>query len=263
MQFNGKWILVTGGSSGIGAAFARELAKRGANLILVALDQEGLIKISDQITSRHPVKVETIAMDLARLEAAGELAVKVADLGVMISGLVNNAGIGGYGEISGSNTEMSQRQILLNVYTSTSLVHLFIDDMKKRHDGFIINMSSTGGFAPAPYLATYAATKTYILSLSQALWGENQTSGVKILAVCPGGTDTGFFDAAQSEDLRRSAGKLGTAEGVVLASLIALEKGDPVVTAGLKNKIMEQALRFAPRKVAISLAAKTLAPREK
>lgn len=92
--------------------------------------------------------------------------------------------------------------------------------------------------------------------------GENQGSGAKVLAVCPGGTDTGFFDAAKSDDLRRSAGKLGTPESVVMASMKGHEKGRPVVTVGLKNKIMEQGLRFAPRKLTSSMEANAMAPRE-
>lgn len=133
--------------------------------------------------------------------------------------------------------------------------------MLARNDGAIINVASTAGFQAIPYMAVYGATKAYVLSFTEALWGETKSTGVKVLALCPGATETAFFDIAGSDDA--AVGSRRSVEQVVKSAFKALERGKPSVVDGLRNAITARTTGFAPRRVVIAIAGKLVQPRNK
>ncbi|MET8758710.1 SDR family oxidoreductase [Lentzea sp. NPDC004782] len=193
-SFAGTTALVTGASKGIGRACALELARRGADLVLVARSTASLDELAAEIRAAHGVKAETIGADLA--DAAGPRAVAdaVADRGLTIDLLVNNAGSGAVGPFFERPFAPNSQSVAVNVTGLMELTNLFGRDMVARGAGGIINVASTAAFQPTPYMASYGATKAFVLSFTEALAEELRGTGVRIMAAHPGATATGFFD---------------------------------------------------------------------
>lgn len=251
--------LITGATSGIGAAFARELASRQMNLFLVARSEETLKEQAKQLQEQYDIHVEVVVQDLTAPSAGTAVYNVVHQNGVPIDLLINNAGFGDYGAFSESDLLRQLEMIQLNIHALVELTHLFLPGMKQRGYGSIINVSSIGGFVPLPYMSVYAASKAFVLSFSEALWAENRDLGIRIQALCPGPTETKFFQVAGFPDsMRRTPKQLLTSpEEVVLTCLKALEKGDStVVTGGLKNQAIVNLPRFFPRDRLVSLMEK-------
>lgn len=176
-EMAGKYALVTGGSSGIGAAIANELAAAGANIILVARASDRLEQTAAGLSQNHGVTVETIASNLHSPGAASELIAKVAEAGIDIEMLVNSAGMSSKDLFAESEPAILRQFVDLNVGALTELTTMVVADMVRRGHGAIINVASTGTYSPAPLLAAYAASKAYVLSFTQALWEETRDSG--------------------------------------------------------------------------------------
>ena len=242
--------LITGASSGIGAVFAEKLANRGYNLVLVARSQDKLQAIADKLTQQHSIQATVIVQDLTAPQAGKTVFAQLEQQGIEIDLLINNAGFGTYGEFAEGNLDTYLNMIQLNVSVLVELTHHCLQKMRSRRSGSILNIGSTASFQSLPYFGVYAATKAFVLSFSEALWHECQPYGIKVLAVCPGPTETEFFKVA---DFPASLGEqvgnnYATPEIVVEEALKALEQGHAnVVTGGLMNQILVNSSRFLPR----------------
>ena len=251
--------LVTGASSGIGETFARELASQKTNLVLVARSQDKLEQLATELATQYQIKTTVIPQDLT-VPTAGQLlydAVKAQ--GLTIDLLINNAGFGDYGQFSDRALDKQITMIQLNVTVLTELTGLFLPEMKQRGKGGIINVSSIAGFQPLPYMSVYAATKAFVLNFTEALWAENKDSGVSILALCPGPTESKFFQRADFPDSFAGGDKnsMASSEEVAKQALQALNKNQStVVTGGIGNQFIVNVPRFLPRDLLVSAVEK-------
>ena len=247
--------LITGASSGIGAEFAKRLAEAGANLIISARRVDRLEQLATQLRASHAVEVSVIASDLARPDGAAQLAAAVGDREIDI--LINNAGWGSIGQFAAEDSVGITEELQVNVVSLTQLSRAFLPGMLGRDRGVIVNIASTAAYQPVPNMAVYAATKAYVLSFTEALWGEVRGSGVEVLAVSPGGTATEFFDVAGG---RAMTGSLDTPQHVVDVALAALGATNPPpsVIVGARNRAMAAANRFAGRAMVIKVASKIM-----
>lgn len=244
--------LITGASSGIGAVFAEQLAEQGHDLVLVARSQDKLQAIADQLTQSLGVKTTVIVQDLLAEGAIDSLFAELEQQHIPIDLLVNNAGFGTYGELADGELQTYLDMIQLNVSVLVDLTYRALQGMKMRRSGSIVNLSSTAAFQPIPYFAVYAATKSFVLSFSEALWYECQPYDVKVLGVCPGPTETEFFQRADFPDAMKSAPgqTYATPEEVVREALQALDHGHShVVTGGWTNQLLVNAGRLMPREM--------------
>ena len=251
-----KTTLITGASSGIGEVFARRLAARGENLLLVARSADKLAAICNELARAHNINAQFVAEDLAEATAPARLFDETARRGLSIETLINNAGFGSMGEFAGLDIERELKMIDLNIRALVELTHHFLAPMRERGSGMIINVASTAAFQPVPYMATYAATKAFVLSFSEALWEENRRYGIKVMALCPGSTDTNFFEAAQ---IKRPPMRVSESpERVVETALRALERGRSHVISGWTNYLMAESERFVPRSLVARLAGRMM-----
>lgn len=237
--------LITGASSGIGAAFARKLAARGHNLLLVARSEDNLINLCNELGRIRSIRAQYVALDLAQPESPAQLFEECARRDLQIDLLINNAGFGSRGEFATLDLATELNIIDLNVRSLVDVTHRFLQPMRERKSGAIINVASTAGFQPVPYMATYAATKAFVLSFSESLWEESRQHGIHVMALCPGVTETNFFAASQME--RPPARVSQTAEDVVDTALRALKRGKSHVISGWSNYLVTESERLMPR----------------
>lgn len=250
--------LITGASGGIGAVFARELAARKTNLVLVARSEDKLNHLAKELRSQHNIQVDIIVQDLTAADAAKIVFEAVTQKGLTIDLLVNNAGFGDYGTFAELDGERQIKIVQLNILALVDLTHKFLPGMRQSRSGGIINLSSTAAFQPMPYFSVYAASKAFVLSFSEALWAENRSYQVHILAVCPGPTDTKFFqDAEFPPSLANLAAQNYTSpEEVVREALHALEKNHSSVIPGIRNQLQVILPRFLPREALATVVEK-------
>lgn len=248
--------LITGASSGIGAAFARKLAKRGRNVLLVARSEDKLIALCNELGRVSGARAQYVVMDLIEPDAAARLFQETQKRELVIDMLINNAGFGSMGDFTQLELERELEMVDLNVKSLVDLTYKFLLPMRERRQGTIMNVASTAGFQAVPFMATYAATKAFVLSFSEALAEENRPHGVHVLALCPGVTDTDFFAASQID--RPPMRTIQTPEEVVDAALRGLRRGKTTVISGWTNWITVEAERFVPRSVVTKVAAKAL-----
>jgi hypothetical protein len=242
--------LITGASSGIGEAFARKLAARGHNLLLVARSEDKLITLCNELGRMRSIRAQYVVMDLSRPESPARLFEEMQQRELVIDLLINNAGFGSMGDFTGLDLARELNMIDLNVRSLVELTYLFLQPMRERQRGAIINVASTAGFQPVPFMATYAATKAFVLSFSQALWEENRPYGIEVLALCPGVTETGFFAAARMQQ-RPPARVSQTPEEVVDTALRALKRRKSHVISGWTNLLTTESERFMPRSLVL------------
>jgi hypothetical protein len=259
MKFSGETALITGASSGIGTAFAHELARQGAGLVLVARSEDRLRALAGEIIAAHGVRVDVLAVDLARPGAGEDLAGRVAALGRTVDVLVNNAGFATHGDVEHADPARLLEQIQLNCAAVVDLTTRFLPGMTARRHGAIVNVASTAAFQPVAHMAVYAASKAFVLSFTEALWGEAKPKGVDVIAICPGATDTAFFDVVGAEEA--SFGKRRTPEQVVATALRGLAHGRPAVVDGCGNAMVAGGQRFLPHRTVLRLAERTVRPR--
>lgn len=251
--------LITGASSGIGAAFADELAKQQTNLVLVARSEDKLNQLADRLRQIAPIQVEVLVADLTQTGANQAIFDQVSQKGLTIDLLINNAGFGDYGAFSDRPLAKQLEMIQLNILALVELTYLFLPGMKRQGSGSIINVGSIAGFQPLPYMSVYAATKAFVLSFTEALWAENRQFGIRVQALCPGPTSTNFPNVAEFPNAMNFSGpqKLATPEEVVRQSLEALAKNEStVVTGGLGNQLIVNIPRFLPRDTLVSAIEK-------
>jgi short-subunit dehydrogenase len=243
----GPWALVTGASAGIGMAFARALAEAGMNLVLVARREERLRVLGRELEARHRIQSRAIPLDLAAEGSPGRLATLTDDLEIGV--LVNNAGFAVAGRFEKAPHERVLDMVRVNCAAVAGLTHLFLPKMQARGRGAVIIVASAAGYQPLAFNAVYGATKAFDLMLGEALWAENQGSGVDILAVSPGPVET-EFQAVAGETAHPGC----PPEDVVATALRALGR-KPSVIVGTGNRLRAWSVRLAPRSMVARLAA--------
>ena len=251
--------LVTGASSGLGAEFARQLAARGSDLVLVARSADRLTALADELRVRHRVAVTTLPADLSLADEVSRVASAMVTTEVGV--LVNSAGFGTYGTFADLDAGREHDEVMVNAMAAVDLAHAVLPGMLARRRGGIITVASSIAFQPSPRQAVYGATKAFALAFSEALWAETRGSGVRILALCPGPVATGFLaslgdQAASSSSIYR---RTAEAADIVNAGLRGFDRDAMTVIPGLRTRLLAQGHRFLPRKVMVRMTDKMLA----
>lgn len=243
----GKTALITGASSGIGAEFARQLAERGCNLILVARRADRLDQLKGELAKTSNVSIETVAIDLSNTNAPQKLHDQLKAAGKTVDLLINNAGLGLYGEFKDTDWESMRRMLEIDIVALTHLTRLFIPDMVARGSGYILLIGSTGSFQPTPTYAAYSAAKSYVLNLGEALHYELRNTGVKCTVLCPGVTRTEFFEVAGQSLTAYQRSTIMESADVVRVGIKALLRGRSSVVAGGINALFAWGTRLLSR----------------
>jgi short-subunit dehydrogenase len=252
--------LITGASSGIGEAFARSLAAENHNLFLVARSEQKLKDLCDELSKKHDIDAKYAAVDLIEVDSDVEVFEVTEKLGLEIDWLINNAGFGSMGDFAELDLERELEMIELNITALVALTHHYLKPMRERKRGTIINVSSGASFQPIPFFATYAATKAFVTSFTEAIAEENRPYGVRIMALCPGTTDTGFFEASGIDDPIKVKG-VQTPEQVVEAALRAIDRGKTKVVSGWVNYLIASVVNVLPNSLITRAMAKPLRKR--
>jgi len=256
MPASPRTALITGASTGIGYELSKVFAREGYHLVLVARNEQKLQELAKELSKPAGISVKVIAMDLSNPSAADELFATLQRESVDVDVLVNNAGFATYGPFAESAPHSQIVMMNLNMVTLTHLTRLFLPGMIQRHDGKIMNVSSTAAFQPGPLMAVYYATKAYVLFFSEALANELEGTGVTVSALCPGPTTTEFQKRAQMDGVRLVRSGLMDAATVAEAGYRGLMKNKPVVIPGFKNSFLAFTVRFVPRKMAVRITRK-------
>ncbi|GAB2928963.1 SDR family oxidoreductase [Rhodococcus aerolatus] len=255
--FRARRALVTGASSGIGGEFARALAARGTDLVLVARREDRLRDLASELTAQHGIDCAVVPFDLTTEDPGEALRARVVG---EIDLLVNNAGFATQGAFLGTDPADHRRELAVDVLAVVDLVRAFLPEMAARGHGAIINVSSTTAFQPVPSLAVYAASKAFVLSLSQSLWFEARRHGVTVLTLAPGPTRTEFFDVVG--DGAAVVGSFQTPQQVVGTGLRALDRRRPPphVVSGRRNAAAAHLAALVPRRVLLPVLDRVLHP---
>ncbi len=251
-----KWALVTGASSGLGADFARLLAAAGCHLILVARRQERLEALKQEINGQSAVRVKIVPLDLSLPESPQRLYDQLQAEGLQVDVLVNNAGFGVYGEFLHTDWERTRQMLQLNMLTLAHLTWLFAQDMVSRNFGYILQIASNGAYQPTPFYAAYSASKSFVLSLGEALHYELRGTGVKCTTLSPGIIVTEFHQVAGQKEgsLYYRLTKMDSMS-VARKGIEALLAGRPSLVPGWKVSLMAWSNRLVPRRLSTAIAA--------
>lgn len=254
-----RTALVTGASSGIGIDLARELAQRGHGLVLVARRQELLDEVAKEIRDRHGARVEVLPTDLADADARRELIDQIDVLGLTIDILVNNAGFSTLGPVHKSDADRELAMVRTNVEAVVHLCSLAVPEMAQRGRGAVLNVASTAAFQPLPGQPGYGASKSFVLSYTEAMSVELRKTGVTATALCPGPVETGFAEAAGTggKDAIEALPDMMWLESAEVArvGIEALDAGRPVVIPGQVNRLVSVAGRLLPRRLLLPVIA--------
>lgn len=255
-----KTVLITGASSGIGKALAHQFAQDGYRLVLAARSVVKMQAMADDLQRQFKVAVTVIGADLETTEGAVKLHGEIKAKGIVLSALVNNAGYGTFGEFKDSALAPEVAMMQLNMNTVVMLTKLFLPDLLATR-GKILNTASTAAFQPGPFMAVYCATKSFVLSFSEAIASELEDSGVTVTALCPGPTTSGFQDKAALGNSGLIKGKkLPTSDEVAALGYRAMQGGQRVYIPGFINWAMAQSMRFTPRDLATKVVKIMLKP---
>lgn len=239
-----KATLITGASSGIGEAFARKLAEEKHDLVVVARSENKLHQLCDELMLKHKITAHYVALDLTEADADARLFAETEKHGFEIDWLINNAGFGSMGDFAALDFQREIQMIDLNVRALVALTHRYLQKMRERRSGVIINVASTASFQPVPFMATYAATKAFVRSFSEAIAEENRPFGIKVSALCPGPTETNFFDVANAHALAVKG--MQTSEAVVETGLKGAKNGKTQVISGWTNYVGARLVNLVP-----------------
>lgn len=251
--------LITGASGGIGEAFARRLAALQHNLLLVARSEPKLQALCAELTQQHGITAQYVALDLAGADADQRLFAETGRRNLRVNWLINNAGIGSVGDFARLDLGSERAMIALNVTTLVALTHRYLQPMRERGHGTIINVASLAGFLPSPYLAVYAASKAFVRSFTEAIAEENRPHGIRVLLLNPGATETNFFDAARlGAENKGDIGvtSLETPDQVVDTALNALRRRKTSAISGFRNRLLIGLGRFVPGSLFTRLTAR-------
>lgn len=240
--------LITGASSGIGLELAKIHAARKGDLVLVARSTSKLEALKVELAEKHGVDVLLLPKDLSIPGSAEEIYQEVKARDIEVEYLVNNAGFGDYGFFHETDWDKEEMMINLNMLTLTHLTKLFGTDMVAKKHGYILNVASTAAFQPGPLMSIYYATKHYVLAFSEGIANEWKAFGVKVVALCPGATASGFQSAAEMEESKLVKGKkLPSSAEVAQYGYDAMLNGKTVAIHGFTNAFIAASIRFMPR----------------
>jgi len=250
----GRWALVTGASSGLGVDFARELARRGANTILVARREDRLRELSAELRREHDVETDVVATDLAVGDAAQTLYCRMSERGRHVDILINNAGFGVHRAFLDIPREKDGEMIALDVAAVVHLTKLFVPDMVERGFGRVLHVASTAAYQPVPTYAVYGAAKAFVLSFGEAVNHELRGSGVTCTVVSPGVTATEFQEVAGHEYTSFMRLAQMKSEDVARIGINAMLRGRSTIITGFHNSLLAWSVRLAPRRLATAVA---------
>ena len=248
--FNCNMALITGASSGLGREFALQLAKAGTNCVLVARRKDRLEDVAREVRAAG-VQAHVVECDLTQSAERAKLKDVFQKYNVDL--LINNAGFGKIGAFAKIPADVALGQIELNVSALVELSHFAVTAFSEKKHGLIVNIASTAAFSPIPFFSIYAATKSFVRDFSQTLYIELQGSGISVAVVCPGPTQTEFFDHAGTPGNMKA--NMMDAQKAVAEALAGLEKGESQIVLGLSNKAMAAVSHFVPRKVSMKVAS--------
>lgn len=252
-----NYVLITGASGGIGFCFAKVFAEKGYNLILVARSKDKLDSIKKELEANYSVIVNIYSIDLTSSMAVQEVYDYIKKKSLVVDILVNNAGFGEFNAFLDSEWHRQKKLIDLNISALVEMTYLFGQDMKKRKYGKIINLSSIAAFSAGPYMSLYYASKSFVLSFSEALSEELKGTGVSVTALCPGPTSTDFEKNANMDNSAMfSKFKTSNAEDVARAGFNAAMKGKSIKYYGSMTYVFNIITRCFPRRVGRNLAKK-------
>jgi hypothetical protein len=248
--------LITGASAGLGRDYARLFAADGHDVVLVARRRERLEELARELTANHGIQAHVLVFDLADPATPERLYAAVRDRQLTIDFLVNNAGFGTVGTFAEGDRRRELEMIQVNVTALVDITRLFLPDMLARRRGHVLNVGSTAGFQPGPFMATYYASKAFVNSFTEALAWELAGTGVTATVSCPGATATEFADHAGNANSLLF--KVGAADSTAVAreAYQAMLAGRRMVVHGLANKLGVQAVRVSPRAAVLGLAAR-------
>lgn len=253
------YALITGASSGIGECFARALAAKKLDLILVARSRDKLRTLAEELAAAHGVKALPLDYDLSVLGASSSLAAELDEKALEVDLLINNAGFGGRGEFAHLPLDRQAEMIQLNARAVVELTHLLVPPMVSRRHGGIINVSSLTSFQPVPYAAIYSASKAFVTSFSMALAEELRPHGIRVVTLCPGGTRTHFVEIGR-KGRHKFPGSPQTPDKVVEAALKKLSRGGGLVVPRFKDRLAVYLQRFVPKKAMPKLVGRFSKP---
>lgn len=257
-----KRALITGASSGIGAELAKVYAKNGYDLVLIARSNDKLDELKNELSRIHGVDVLVLCVDLSNPQAAENLYTAISHLKIDV--LINNAGMGSYGEFYKSDITKQENLIMVNILTLCKLTHIYANKMVEQGGGTIINMASTASFQPGPLMSNYYASKAYVLSFSEAIAEELKPHNVNVIAYCPGPTKTDFLIKSDVKKGSIDNESMKTAREVALDIFkCAKDNKKSIVVNGKRYKFAIFAQRFMPRKVATNFVYKIQKKRNK
>jgi uncharacterized protein len=256
-DLNGKWALVTGASAGIGAALARELARHGVKLILTARRKGRLEALAAELTATG-TEVRVVTADLTDPGAPRAIFDATEGAGLVVDVLINNAGLGQYGYVHESNAGQELGQIRVNCEAMVGLARLFVPKMVERRRGWVLVLASTASFQPVPFLSTYAATKAFDRFFALGLAEEVAPFGVRVTALCPGPTESEFFDVAGASKFKR---KSQPAEEVARLGVAALVSGKRKIIPNFSGAFTAFMVRFLPVGLITYFVAKAARPK--
>ena len=254
----GITALITGASGGIGAELARYHAARGGDLVLVARSEDKLKALQLELENAHKIKVMVVVADLAQPESADQIFSATEQAGLNIDILINNAGFGGHGKFHERQLRKDQAMMQVNMVSLVNLTHLYLQGMVQRNYGKILHVASTAAFLPGPLQAVYYATKSFVVSFSQAISQELDGTNVTSTALCPGAVATGFVSAGDLEGIK-VWDKAATAESVAKCGYDAMIKGDLVkINEKGLSFLLNWIIPFLPRKTILKLSRQAM-----
>jgi hypothetical protein len=258
----GQTALVTGASMGIGVELARCFANAGYDLILTARSAEALDKLAAEFSAKYKVKAAAMPCDLGIIGAGDRLAAQIAERGLAVDVLVNNAGYGVAGAYNGSDRAEEMGMIDLNIRALAELTHIYWPRMLANRRGGVLNVASTAAFQPGPLMAIYYASKAFVLSFSEALWKEAEGTGVHVSCLCPGPTESNFRARAGTGKTRlsRNMGTPMTSAAVAKQGYRGFASNRRVVVTGARNRFLASAVPFLPRKTLLGIVHNMQSP---
>ncbi len=256
------YALITGASKGIGKALALELAAAGTPLVLVARSKDILQQLSAEIGLNHKVDIKVFAIDLLSEQAPEKIYAWCVEQQLQVGMLINNAGVGVYGKFASSSIDKQVSMLALNQEVMVKLTYLFIPLLQQAGKAHILNVSSTAAFQSMPYFSVYAATKSFVLSFSRALRQELKRKKINVSCLCPGPTDSSFFDEAGYEGVGNDINYVKmTPEAVAKSALRGLEYEYAVIIPGFSNKIGAVLSRILPEGLTVKAVSYLFRPR--
>ncbi|HET7839355.1 MAG TPA: SDR family oxidoreductase [Rectinemataceae bacterium] len=257
-ELEGRWALVSGASSGIGAELARELASRGSKLVLVSRRTEKMEALAREIQALGMIEIHVVSADLTERGAPERLLKVLESRGIEVSILANNAGFGAYGPFDSIPAEVEAAMLDLDIKAIVGLTRLFAGPMRKAGWGRILLTASTAAYQPTPLYASYAAAKAFVLSYGLAVRSELEGTGVSVTVLSPGVTRTAFHSVAGHEDNAFKRATMMEARPVARAAVTALLRCRPEVVPGAVNKLSAFGVRFLSRPAQASMAKRLM-----